>query len=185
VNRIPDFIEKRSKVNDNEKPDIAANLVALAGKIDSRIEEFGHTCIWVGPNHKAPAFTYTVGMTECSWPELICMSLGPQSGIEIVDCVVSKLRSTDTKPFHGMIVTEALNVPIHLIEMSEWLPPLYFVESQARNQRIGRPELPIRGFQAVWPDTEGKFPWEPGYDHYGFPQDLLGVVPKNSGGLLN
>jgi hypothetical protein len=36
-----------------------------------------------------------------------------------------------------------------------------------------QPDLPVTVLQVLWPDPAGRFPDEPGYDHAGFPQQVL------------
>ena len=164
---------------DGPETDDEAFSAQFAARLDAKIAEHGHTTVWIAAEADFPAFTYSVGLTECGWPELICMNLGPKSGIEIVNCVISKLRSTETKPHHAMIVTEALNVPVYLLEIGEPYISERFLASQARIERVGQSGHNIRGFQVVWPDTNGLFPWDHGYDSKNLPQILLGIPPKS------
>lgn len=142
-------------------------------KQDAIITEYGHSCVMVFGEDATSGFTYTVGLTEGGWPEIICMTLR-ETGQIILNQVVAKLRSEDRRPAYGMVVTEALNVPIHLIEIPKDIADEHLNVARVRALKVGIPKDTVTGLQAVWPDTEGKYPWDADYDHKNCPQPLLG-----------
>lgn len=145
---------------------------------DRVIAEHGHVSVYVGGDDPDRTYTYTVGLNDVGWPELICMTLGPDSSYMILNEVVRKLRSSERMPVDQMIVTEALNFPIHLISAPNDPQSERFTMARERAIRIGKSPESVTGLQAVWPDPDGKYPWEVGYDHKNWPQKLLGPPPS-------
>ena len=150
------------------------SLDPFIAKTDELIERFGHSCVTVAGDSPDEVFAYTAGLSEAGWPELLVIGLGPQTSMTILNEVVAKLRSEERRPAHGMIVTEALNVPVHLRSVPAHLVLDYFKVSLNRANRKGIPDAQVEGIQIVWPDEAGKFPWDAGYNDHRFQQKVLG-----------
>lgn len=63
-------------------------------QLRKRIEDNGHTFIYVGPSAKGPAFTYTIGLSETyGWPELILTgNLRPDLAQQLLNGVIRKWK---------------------------------------------------------------------------------------------
>lgn len=143
--------------------------------VDEKIRLYGHSTVSVLPGKEPDdfAYTYTVGMAEKGWPELILTSLHPKTGEMILVEVVKRLRHLNEVPEAGMIVEKALNVPIKLGAVSAIQIPKRFKIAMNRVNQLGLPDEAVTALQAIWPDTEGKFPGDPGYDRENFPQVIM------------
>lgn len=142
-------------------------------KVEANIEKYGHSGIQILGDDPENTFTYTVGLSDVHWPELIIFGIEPNNALSIINSVVSHLRSTETRPTAGMVIDKALSVPVKLgaIPHDEVLE--HFKVALRRANEKGSNDEAIAGLQIVWPDTAGLFPGDDGYDSENFPQKVL------------
>lgn len=112
----------------------------------------------------AVSFCYTVGLTEASLPELFIDRLSPSQGQPILNALATKMRAGETFA-PGDTVDIEYSVPFRL------RGPVDTAEAEANTARRLYGEIDL--WQVLWPDREGRFPDEEGYDHVAFPQRLI------------
>lgn len=142
---------------------------ATRARIDGFIRDIGHAVITIAPDENGDTRSYTVGLAENGWPELVLSNLGMQ-GQTILNAVVTWLRSKERRPTHGLLITQAMSVPLRLRRIDN-------VEGLARvaSERLKRTgsALPFELMQVMWPDEQGRFADERGYDERRLPQHVL------------
>lgn len=147
----------------------AAFMVAVKEKIDL----YGWMIQMVGAGDGEPQFAYTVGLFSRNFePEIICFTL-PQDTVHGLLNDVARRTSEGLSLKGGMVFDDLANLPMTLIEVDNEKLRDYF--GTAIRFYKG-PVFPA--VQLVWPDPEGRFPWDEGYDPEGYPQPLLGPAPQ-------
>lgn len=135
------------------KPTIAEHGVMLQGV-------FPHD-----GDDSTPSFCYTVGLSVRQHPELIAFSL-PQQVVATVLNAAAFAVLDDGKTWTPGLTEGLLTVPCHLVT----------VDDTTEHFSIARRLYPVvRGLQLVWPDTEGRFPWDVGYSGAPHLQPVLGT----------
>lgn len=142
---------------------------AVLSKIEDIIERNGYAVLTVAGISPLETYSYTIGLVERGWPELVIMALGQQHSAMIINAVVRKLDSDNRIPASGMTITEALNVPIRALPVpTPWAKTsLLFA-----NDRAEMPEG-VPAIQLLFPDPAGCFPGDENYDFKAFPQKVL------------
>ncbi|MFZ2510494.1 MAG: DUF4262 domain-containing protein [Gordonia sp. (in: high G+C Gram-positive bacteria)] len=102
-----------------------------------------------------PAFAYTTGLTEFSRPELVIYGLDPEQACGILNRT-AELLIGDEQLFDTPRLAGILRPPYHLTS----LPALDTDELTVTRLLYG-PDFPA--VQLIWPDADGRFPWEAGY----------------------
>lgn len=131
------------------------------------IEQFGCSIIHVAPSNIGSRWSYSIGVFDtCGQPEILTVGLLPQTAQFAINRAVALLRSgVDlTAGRHSGLVGE-VDCEFRPIE-EKWVPPLmgwanWYYEQSA---------FPV--LQAIYPDLENRFPWEPGFDP-AFAQPLM------------
>lgn len=125
----------------------------------------------VGAGEDSPGFHYTVGLTLERHPEIITFGLPYQMGGTILNSVADLLRS-GKRIEHGSIRRDVIqNFPVEFVRVDE---------EQSRDHLTMAHRLlsggvtPVVALQMVWPDAQGRFPWDEGFD-YGDAIPLLGT----------
>ena len=151
------------------------SLEALLGQIRSGIEAEGWRGIGVDGT---PPFVYTVGLTE-TWrhPELILVGLPPETGHRVLSNLVSSVRN-------ALVRFDAGSLPGDLVGTDDghWLLEVgsehlaHYLPLALRAQEAS---IPVRALQVVWPDDDGRLPWDAGFDpRFREAQPLLGAPPS-------
>jgi hypothetical protein len=131
-------------------------------KIVADVKEYGwHVLNVFGP--EGPKFSYTIGLyLSFGHPELLVAGLPPEKAMPIVNLIGERVAKGEAFA-SGTVSTEILrNLPVSFRAVDpahypEWIGlGLWFY----RSLRPG--ELPL--LQIVWPDREGRFPWDEGFD---------------------
>lgn len=133
------------------------------------VEKMGVSIQFVGPESDGslPPFTYTIGLAKHGYPDLyIAGAMEPQT----IAFILNQLYSYWSE--HGFTLGEVNgilgnNLGLMLLpivdasKMSTGVNRMYY---EAYPDHIKRsPELPLF-VQVLWPDTEGKYPTEDGYN---------------------
>lgn len=115
------------------------------------------------------SFCYTVGLSESNLPELFLDGMPPQQGQAILNAVATRLRAGET-------ITPG-EPPLHLVGYPVTFRLRGPVDSAAAEANTARRLYgDIILWQILWPDREGRFPGDPGYDQATFPQRLIKEV---------
>src|SRR5215204_4600967 len=111
------------------------------------------------PKPLAP-FGYSIGMAEHGLPEFIIFGLRQDQAHAVVSNAVSEMRDNlKAAPADGHVTNELASVPMIYRDVpAEDAAKEHTVQAEVRYGRA----VPV--VQIVWPDRDGKFPWEPGCD---------------------
>jgi len=113
-------------------------------------------------------FAYTVGLTAYDRPELLTAGLPP----EVVHCLLNDLarRVYDTAErfTHGQRVSDLIADHDAIIIDG---PPTHDLLPGMAIARYGRHQIRLQ--QLVWPDQQGRFPWDSGYNFGPHAQPLI------------
>jgi hypothetical protein len=128
-------------------------MVEFLAKQTEIIRKHGHSVIGT------PDFSYTVGLSDKGLPEIICFGLDPMTSTIILNEAVKHLRAGAIK----------LDKPCPFCDFSndfaavfKKIPAELGVDYiTIANQRAGHP---VNLIQLVWPDRNGRFPWEKKFD---------------------
>lgn len=131
------------------------------------IEKHGHMVTGVFGEDVAENFCYTVGRTEADKPELWLGQLPPQLAQQILNRLAL-----------GLDVTAPREVTAEEAEFSCGFRVVGPVDAQRfplgmAARLYGREADAYSVLQVLWPDDEGRFPGEDGYDAERFPQTVL------------
>lgn len=138
---------------------------ALVRKILADIDAVGRHITGVAPapgDEDADTFAYTTGLTRTLGVELAIATLG----FELASPILSRVASAITT-----VPTEG-----ERIDLGDGQPVLF--HRAGDTSRFGVTRFiyggdPVHGvWQVLWPDPDGRFPTEAGYDHARFPQPL-------------
>lgn len=139
--------------------------------------------VHVSGSPTAPSWAYTIGFLEhLGEPELVTTGLSPESSQAFLQWAFHQAKAGDPLPVgreHRRVCW--LELPISIVELppDQYLPPsdmgnMLFGYYEARG---GFPVEP-RMHQLIWPDFDGRLPWDAGFDEHWRPyQPLLDEVP--------
>ena len=104
-----------------------------------------------------PAHAFTIGLWQSyGQPELVMFGLDPPDMQTWLNACVMVLRArpvADDQPFDGVL--DGFSVLLRTVHPS-WHEPLF----ETMCAYYGRTDVPVR--QVVWPDRDGRWPWEEG-----------------------
>lgn len=143
----------------------------------ARIQKKGWHHLSVPGGDGEPGYTFTLGhFLNRDHPEIIVVGLKEKLASRLLDSVAVGLTGLNRKrvPYrrYGDIAEglELVFVPVDFRHYKDWLgfANWFYAELPA----------PYPALQMVWPDPNGVFPWEPGYDaRFRRAQPLLGAPP--------
>jgi hypothetical protein len=113
-------------------------------------------------------FAYTIGLTERGSPELVISGLDTGTMHALLNDLAGRVFDRAERFSDGQRISDLLNgYDAAVIDgaLTEELWPGTAVVRYGRNA--------VRLQQIVWPDREGRFPWEPGYALASDVQPLL------------
>jgi hypothetical protein len=130
------------------------------------IDEIGFQVMGIFGDREAmkPSFSYTIGLVERNWPEMIVFALPPAFAHAAFTMAVKRWEQNGV-PKSGDIDTEIANIP------SAWreLPADdTFEEYLCQHEAYYESRYSVacdnkrRVMQLIWPDRNGLFPWQPG-----------------------
>ena len=149
-------------------------------KLIAQVEGAGWYNMHVGKENDAPPFSFTIGhFHKRNHPEIIVIGLPAQVSHELLN-VAAVLVNGGKKsliPYKKYTdFTETLSVafvPVNVGNYGEYLG--------YANWYYGSLPKPYPVLQMVWPDKEGKLPWEKDYDKRYFKlQPVLGAMPNTA-----
>ncbi|MEU4818254.1 DUF4262 domain-containing protein [Micromonospora aurantiaca] len=114
-------------------------------------------------------FAYTVGLTAHGYPELITAGLPPEVAHGLLNDLARRVYDTAERFTHGQRLSDVIAgydaIIIDGPPTDELLPGLAI-------SRYGRDRVRLQ--QMVWPDQQGRFPWDNGYRFDPRTQPLIG-----------
>jgi hypothetical protein len=142
-------------------PQIQAWLDQEDAMVAQTIRKHGQFIQFVGGDEDdvPPFFAYTVGLFGLGHPELVILSLGPQTSRAVLNQLGQRICAGENL------------VPGQLLTFDQW-PHRIVVEDLANpgeilfsaNRHYQRPdEASVPAFQLTYDDLGGRFPWDPSY----------------------
>lgn len=145
----------------------------LRAQIETMVSELGHAVIMVMPDAGTAAFSYTIGLGEAGWPEIVMTGIQGEQSREILNQAVKWLRRRETAPRDGMVLADAVNVPLRLRSVTVGHGHRYAKIAAERHVHKGMPPEEFQVLQLLWPDVSGLYPDQEGYDGTGLPPQKL------------
>lgn len=127
------------------------------------IEEYGIEVIGVfGTIEKpGPNFTYSIGMMDHGWPEIIAVGLPNITAHTFINQLFALTKACGIPPNIGEFDTELANLPMKFGAVSENNIREYLCQAYYRSEEK---QIKMRAIQLIWCDREGIFPDETGFD---------------------
>ncbi len=143
----------------------------LRRRQDEHIDRKGWSVTMVMPTDDDPGtpFAYTVGLTAHGFPELVIAGLPPHIAHAVLNDLAGRVYDTAVRFSHGQRIGDLLVGYDAVIVDGPATEALY---PGAAYARYGTDRVRLQ--QVAWPDPQGRFPWQPGYDHDRYPQPLIG-----------
>lgn len=140
----------------------SGGMEAFQAKVERDMRDYGISVIGVARSSDSPTFTYSVGFFQIDSPEVIIFGLDPRIATTLLNDLYSKVVEGKIKPRDWLVDTTLANLPVTFRRadpdvIDEWMTAA-FAWSRKKTRRD--PECLVM----VWPDREGKFPWDPGFD---------------------
>jgi len=130
-------------------------------KIDAIISQKGHA-VQVTAQQDGLPFMYTIGRAEKGLDEFIMFGPIPAATMQsIINGICSEFDKAGHRAEHGEIFSNA-NQNFR-IDLAAGADQTHMNFARARLESIGKPAS-FDPFQIVWPDTQGRFPDEEGYE---------------------
>ncbi len=140
-----------------------------------------HGWLVIGIADARPPFAYTVGLWGAyQHPEIILVGpYPPEQGKAILNIIGDRVKAGERlevgRPYDGIIE--------HKLQMAQLQMVFLEVDQQILHEYFGAAlahyNCRFPALQAVWPDPQGRFPWEQGYQlASGARLPLLGPAPR-------
>lgn len=128
-------------------------------KQEENIKKYGLSIVCTGTEtigNKMTSMAYTVGLSDNSeMSEIIVFGLPQDTAVKVLNLAADKLREGTAKP--DELLTEICNLSMVLKVVPKSIANEYTLQARYRAKR----DVPV--MQLVWPDRNGKFPWEDNY----------------------
>ena len=136
-------------------------------KMLDAIAEHGWYVIKVFPNEGMADrrwFAFTVGLsTSFEWPELICFGLEGKTMHRLLNDAVEELKRSGRPPEAGQLLHDvAVGFPLRLDPFPEDHFPAHLGTAIWYATHVGLPFERLSCLQLTWPDSNGRFPGDPG-----------------------
>lgn len=146
-----------------------------------KVEKFGWGLVHVGEGcsepgckneHEGeqPPFTYTVGLTTLGHPELLVHGLLGDESAPLLNDLGRRINEGQSFR-HGEVLT---------CEHGDSQLTFTDVLDDSDLVVLGQIYPESRALQVVWQDWLHRFPWEKGYNHWRYPQELAGIPPSEA-----
>jgi uncharacterized protein DUF4262 len=104
------------------------------------------------------AFSYTIGLTVHHYPEPLMVALDPQVAHHLLNDVAARVYDKAQRFTHGQRISDLIDgydaIVVDGDPTEQWWPGVAVA-------RYGREQVRLQ--RIVWPDPQGRFPWDPGY----------------------
>ncbi len=130
--------------------------------LDAKIEKYGYTHmnVFATKKDKGSGFTYSIGMGKIQLPELIITgNLAAHEKMMMIADIATELKNTGGVKMGRR--TELYNVPVFILDVTWQYVRTKYVMGAKR--RYG----PVRVYQILWADENGKLPFERGWNKSG------------------
>lgn len=144
--------------------------------IEKNIDQYGIALQYVFPTEEdpGPAFLYTIGMTNIGAPELIVFGLDPHMMMPIFNQIFDEIRK-GFRPKKAEVIADLMSVPLLLHPVSREAISEFGVQCLEYYKHKG---ISPKFCQVLWPDTDGKYPHEKGFqEHMRQHQPYIGTPP--------
>ncbi|HKD98541.1 MAG TPA: DUF4262 domain-containing protein [Micromonosporaceae bacterium] len=141
------------------------------------IDKFGWSVIGVVATEDDPgtSFSYTVGLTEHGFPEFMIAGLPPEIAKRLLNDMGGRVFDRAERFAHGQRVTDLIRGYDAVVVAGD---PLEEMAPGVAYHLYGRT---VRVQQIVWPDQDGRFPWDAGWAYPPDAQPTIGA-PAAPGG---
>nr|WP_202819684.1 DUF4262 domain-containing protein [Thaumasiovibrio occultus] len=141
------------------------------------IEDHGWYNVHIAEGDNKPAFAFSIGhFHKANHPEIIVIGLPAEVAHQLLNIAVVKIVGGQEKiePFKKYTdFLEGLSVAFVPVDLEHYGEYLGYA-----NWYYGSLNMPFPTLQMVWPDRQGKYPWEDGYDtRFLSIQPILGSMP--------
>jgi hypothetical protein len=138
---------------------------------DGLIARYGWavTAVLPTPTDPGTPFAYTVGLTERAQPELVIAGLDPLIAQALLNDLAQRVVDDHTHLTHGQRLPDLIAGYDAVLVDGPITEDLY---PGSAIGRYGADRVALR--QIVWPDRDGRFPWDPGYAYPPQAQPLIG-----------
>lgn len=144
-------------------------------QIRRHVDTVGHSVIGVGgePDKGIPTFSYTIGLTKDRLPELLTFGLPMRVAQVLLNEIAALMRSGAIEVGEDPVrVEDVANFPLYVCPVwnSSDAVDEYCVQAGVF---FGPDNVTVA--QVVWPDEDGKFPWENGFNQKYSPCNPLAI----------
>lgn len=111
---------------------------------------------------------YTVGLTAHGYPELMIVGLDPAISQHLLNDLAARVYDRAERFAHGQRISDLIAGYDAVVvdgALTDQLHP---------GAAIARYGQQVRVQQVVWPDPQGRFPWDAGYAYPSTAQPLIG-----------
>jgi Domain of unknown function (DUF4262) len=135
------------------------------------IDKVGWAVTAVLPTDDDPGapFAYTVGLTARGHPELIIAGLDPATAQVLLNDLASRVYDKAVRFTHGQRISDLLAGYDAVVIDGRGTDELH---PGAAYAHYGKDRVVLQ--QIVWPDRDGRFPWNTGYAYPADTQPLIG-----------
>lgn len=147
-------------------------------RVLDNIERVGWHVQGVGgcEKEKTPCFAYTVGLCTKGKPELILSGMPFEVLLHYINHISLDMVNDDKEVKAGDILYGYLPQEEHAFAVLEVNEEQYEEHMTITEAIFGEEDDVITPLQLVWCDTNGKFPWDDGFEERFLPhQELFGV----------
>lgn len=129
--------------------------------IKKTIAEQGWAIMHIFPSETTPAFSYTIGLLEKGLPDIIILGVDGEVAHSLLHALYDKIGGDKAQDilFNGSVVEEVANMPLKLVEVDDKYISQYLIQAGVYYETYN-----IRVMQLLWPDPNGVFPDESGFD---------------------
>lgn len=129
---------------------------------EDNIQRCGLSIISVFPETDAPGFTYTIGLSDLGYPEMILVGVEPNQAATVLNHLAASYYLADLVPkagdmIHGML-TEDAHIRVGSVDQ-RWCTENYLIQASERQKGLGR--RPITAVQILFPDRHKTLPDQP------------------------
>lgn len=134
-------------------------------RIVENVEEYGWSAMSVAPRVDSDDadewFTYTIGLPNSrSWPELVCFGLDGTTAHGILTDAIAECVERKVAPQAGLLLHKTLGSFDAMLVDGAAIPDPYLGSAIWFARHSGM-ACPPRKLQLLWPDENGRFPFDP------------------------
>ncbi len=131
-------------------------------KLLDDVRKYGCHIVGVFPDDHGPGFCFSIGLyLNCLHPEIIVTGLRDHQAAAIINDIASRARKDHLFRDGDTSLELAVDLPVTFREVDLDFYPDYLGYAMWFYSSLPRP-FPC--LQLVWPDPQGRFPWEPGFE---------------------